>query len=242
MNKLTRRDFLKKTAIAGSASALSFSGLFGYSQVFAQEDGDSLETIINLAATAETLACTHYYAALTDGTIALTPDERAILTAALDTEYQHLQFLNANGAVALTEEFYFPVGVYVDRENFSEITEVAETAFVGAYLAANRRVAELGNPLLAATIAQVACTEEVHLALIRQIGGRLPNHVSLAQANVFNTSDVVPVLQGFLEGGDGMDETPRPYPGADTIVSFVDDMGVMPVEPFVNFDVMTSDS
>ena len=240
MSKLTRRDFLKSASIATGASALSFSGLFGYSRVFAQEDGDSLETIINLAATAETLACTHYYSALTDGSIALTPDERAILIAALDTEFQHLQFLNANGASALTEEFFFPLNVYVDRENFSEITEVAETAFVGAYLAANRRIAELGNPLLAATVAQVACTEEVHLALIRQIGGRLPNHVSLAQATIFNTSDAVPVLQGFLEGGDGFDDTARAYPGADAITDFVSNMGVMAVEPFINFDQMSS--
>lgn len=234
MSNLSRRAFLKGSAVAAGASTLSFSGLFGYSNVFAQEDGDSLETIINLAATAETFACTHYYNALTNSSIALTPAERAYAVAALDTELQHLQFLNANGAEALASEFYFPLNVFVDRENFSEVTETAEQAFVGAYLAATRRIAELGNPLLAATVAQVACTESVHLSLIRQIGGRLPNHVSLAEAIIFSVSDAVPVLQPFLEGGDGMEDSTRQFPGEDTIASLVVDSGVTSVEPFVN--------
>lgn len=236
MSKLSRRSFLKTSAYAAGSAGVTFSGLFGYSQVFAQDDGDTVETILNIAATAETLACTHYYNVLTDSDIQLSPDERAILTAALDTEYQHLQFLNANGGAALTQAFYFPMNVFVDRENFSEITEMAEVAFVAAYLAAGRRFAELGNPLLAATASQVACTEEVHLALIRQIGGRLPNHVSLAQAQIYNVSDAAPVLQGFLEGGSGFDQSPRNFPGGDSISTFVADSGVMPVEPFVTKD------
>lgn len=232
MANFSRRAFLKSSAVAAGTAGLTFSSVFGYSRVFGQ-DGDSVETIINIAATAETLACTHYYNVLTDSNIQLAPAERNILTAALDTEYQHLQFLNANGAQALTNQFYFPLNVYVDRQNFAEITEMAESAFVAAYLAANRRFAELGEPLLAATVAQVACTEEVHLALIRQIGGLLPNHVSLAQALVYNTSDAGPILQAFLEGGDGMEATARPFPGGQTIVDFVGGNGVMAVEPFV---------
>ena len=234
MSNLTRRSFLKSSGLVAGAAGITFSGLFGYEKVFAQDDGDTVETILNIAATAETLACTHYYNVLTDSDIQLTPAERAILTAALDTEYQHLQFLNANGGEALTQEFFFPLNVYVDRENFSNITEMAETAFVGAYLAAGRRFAELGNPLLAATASQVACTEEVHLALIRQIGGRLPNHVSLAQAVIFNVSDAAPVLQGFLEGGTDFTDSPSGFPGGDAITSFVGDNGVMSIEPFVS--------
>jgi len=231
--QVSRRNLLKGSVALGGASFLSFNQLFGFSNLFAQ-DGDSLETIVNLAATAETLACTHYYTVLTESNIQLTPMERNILTAALDTEYKHLQFLNANGGAALTEEFYFPLNVYNDRENFSTITEQAETAFVAAYLAANRRVAELGEQLLAGTLAQVAVTEEVHLALIRQIGGRLPNHVSLGQALFLNTSDVVPVLQPFLEGGEGF-AGPRPFPGAEAIVAQVGTGGVEAVTPFTEF-------
>ncbi|MBC7870271.1 MAG: ferritin-like domain-containing protein [Chitinophagaceae bacterium] len=235
MSQISRRTLLKGGTIAvAGASFASFSQLFGYKHVFAQGEGDDPQTILDLAATAETLACTHYYNVLTDSNIALTPAEIAILKSALDSELQHLEFLNANGAVALTMDFFFPMNVYTDRDQFSVITEQAETAFVGAYLAANRRIAELGNPLLAATTAQVAVVEQVHLALIRQIGGRVPNHVSLGQALFYNTSDVVPVLQGFLEGGEGFAADSSPFPGPDAIRDIVRDDGVMAVKPFVD--------
>lgn len=232
-SNLSRRSLLKSGALLSGGAVATFSGLFGYSRVFGQADGDDPQTILNLAATAETLACTHYYNVLTDSNIALTPAEVLILKAALDTELQHLEFLNANGADALASEFYFPLNVYTDRNQFSEITEQAETAFVGAYLAATRRIAELGNSLLAATTAQVAVTEQVHLALIRQIGGRVPNHVSLGQALFYNTSDVVPVLQGFLEGGDEF-EGPSQFPGSAQIRDVVGGDGVESIKPFVD--------
>lgn len=232
MNAVSRRNFLKGSAVAAGVSTVSFGSLFGFSRVFGQGEGDDAQTILNLAATAETLACTHYYNVLTDSNIALTPAEISILRSALDAERQHLEFLNANGAESLASEFFFPTNVYTDRDQFSTITEQAETAFVAAYLAATRRVAELGNSLLAATAAQVAVVEQVHLALIRQIGGRVPNHVSLGQALFFNTSDAVPVLQGFLEGGEGFASTASPFPGVDAINDVVRDEGVLAIEPF----------
>lgn len=231
-NSISRRHFLRNSAVVAGAATFSFSQLFGFERVFAQ-DADTLEVILNLAATAETLACTHYYNVLTDSNIALVPAEVNILKSALDTELQHLEYLNANAATSLLSEFYFPRNVYTDRAQFSEITEMAETSFVSAYLAAVRRIAQLGNPLLAATAAQVAATEQVHLALIRQIGGRVPNHVSLGQALFANTSDVKPVLQGFLEGGADF-AGPRKFPGADEIRKVIGSDGVMTVKPFTD--------
>jgi hypothetical protein len=235
MANISRRSLLKGgAALVGGVGLASFSELFGFQRLFAQGSGDDAQTILNLAATAETLATTHYYNVLTNSNIALTPAENAILKSALDTELQHLEYLNANGGTALTNSFFFPLNVYTDRDQFSMITEQAETAFVAAYLASVRRIAELGNPLLAATAAQVAVTEQVHLAMIRQIGGRVPNHVSLGQAMFFNTSDAVPVLQGFLEGGNGFMTDARPYPGADAIRDLVRDDGVLPIQPFTD--------
>jgi hypothetical protein len=231
-NSVSRRNFLKNTAIIAGATSLGFSELFGFKRLFAQ-DADTIEVILNLAATAETLACTHYYNVLTSSNIALIPAEVAILKSALDTELQHLEYLNANAANSMVGEFYFPRNVYTDRVQFSEITEQAETAFVSAYLAAVRRIAQLGNPLLAATAAQVAVTEQVHLALIRQIGGKVPNHVSLGQAMYANTSDVVPVLQGFLEGGADF-SGPVKFPGAEEIRKIIGSDTVMSVKPFTD--------
>ncbi len=231
---LSRRSLLKGALLG--APLLGFSQLFGYTRLFAQADGDSPEVILNLAATAEALACTHYYTVLTDSSVPLVPAERYFLIAALDTEYQHLQFLRANGAEPLTLEFYMPRNVYNDRANFSNITQQAETAFVAAYLAANRRFAELGESLLAATIAQIAATESVHLALVRQLGGLLPNHVSLGEALYFNTYEVVPVLQPFLEGGEGF-TGPRSYPGDREISTFVGTDAVVVVPPFTELGI-----
>lgn len=227
----SRRAFLKGGA--AGLSLLSFSQVFGYSALAAQSDGDDLDTIINLAATAEALACTHYYTALTDSNIQLTPSERRILLASLDTELNHLEYLQANDGAPLTTDFYAPRNVYNDRNNFTSVTEAAETAFIAAYLAANRRIAELGNPLLAATVAQIAITEGVHLALIRQLTDQLPNDVSLNEALYLNPSEVVPVLRPFLEGADDF-RGPRAFPGADAIRELVGKDGVRIIAPFTD--------
>lgn len=228
---ISRRDLLKGGMIGGGVVGLaSFADLFGYNNVFAQGDGDDIATIVNLAATAETFACTHYYQVLTDSTIALTPVEVSTLKGFLDAELQHLEFLNANGGETLVSEFFVPENIFNDREQFSMITETAEFAFIGAYLAAVRRISELGNPLLATVAAQVAAVEQEHLALIRQIGGRRPNNQSLARAAFFNTSDVVPVLQPFLEGAENF-VGPVAFPGADAIRDIIRDEGVIPVTP-----------
>lgn len=230
---ISRRAFLGSTTAAIGASSFSFSQLFGYERLFAQKIGDDVQTILNLAATAETLACTHYYNVLTESQVALTPAEVVYIKSALDAELQHLTFLNANGAKAVTTNFYFPLNVYNDRAQFSAITEQSETAFVAAYLAAVRRLAELNNQLLAATAAQIAAVEQVHLALVRQIGGRVPNHVSLGQALFRNTSDAGPVLQGFIEGGNGF-VGPKPFPSDDKIHSVVGKDTVEAIKPFTD--------
>ncbi len=61
---MNRRSFLKGSAVAAGASAMSFTSLFGISRAFAQDTDDDLQTIINLAATAELFASTHYLAAI----------------------------------------------------------------------------------------------------------------------------------------------------------------------------------
>lgn len=230
MQQLSRRSLLKGSALLTGGVAASFSTLFGYSRVFGQGEGDDVATILNLAATAETLAVTHYHAVLTAGSINFDESEIAYLRAALESEIQHLEFLNANGGVSLASEFYVPENVFTSRETFAAVTEVAETAFIGAYLAAVRRAAELGNPLLAVTAAQVAGVEAQHLAFIREIGNMLPNNISLLKTPFYNTSDAVPTLQPFLEGADGF-EGPAPFPGIAAAREAVGDIEIEAVLP-----------
>ncbi|MBC7812389.1 MAG: ferritin-like domain-containing protein [Burkholderiales bacterium] len=232
MAQISRRS-LVKGALLGGASFATFSQLWGFEKVFGQTNGDDAQTILNVAATSEMFATTHYYTVLTESTIALTPDEVGMLQGFLDAELQHLEYLFANGAVPITEEYYFPENVYTDRQQFSDITEQVETVFVGAYIAATRQFAELGLSLLAGTAAQVAAIEQEHLALVRGIGGKRPNNVGLARAIFYDVAEAAPVLQPFLEGAAGYDG-PRQYPGADAVREVIRDAGVVRVTPFTN--------
>lgn len=235
MKSLSRRNFLKGSAIAaGTAGLVGFPQLFGYSRVFAQGEGDDPQTILDLAATAETFACVHYYTAINSAeALGLSEDEVNQLKAFLDSELQHKLFLEANGATALATEFYVPGNLFSDRETFIATSNTAENWFVAAYLAATRRFAELGEPLLAATTAQVMGVEAEHQALIRLMGGLQPSFQVLKEPLFWNTSEVGPLFQPFLDGsGEGF-VGPAAFPGQDEIAALVGDMGVTPVTPFI---------
>ena len=116
---------------------------------------------------------------------------------------------------------------------FGNVTELIETTFISAYLAACRRLSELGASLLAATAAQVAAIEQEHLSIVRGIGGRRPNNIAFARALFFNVSDAVPALQPFLEGGANY-EGPVAFPGAEAIRDLIGDVGVLPIATFAS--------
>lgn len=234
MQNLSRRSLLKGSAVAAAGAAtVSFGQLFQYSKVFGQGGGDDPQTILNLAATAETFACVHYYNAIQSAeALQLTADEVRNLKSFLDAELKHKQFLEANGAMPLATEFYVPATLFSDRMTFVTTTDTAENWFVAAYLAAVRRFAELDQMLLAATSAQVMGVEAEHQALIRQMGGLLPSNRALKQPLFYNTSEVAPLFQPFLEGGDGF-TGPAAFPGEDAINALVGDEGVLAVTPFI---------
>ena len=86
--------------------------------------------------------------------------------------------------------------------------------------------------LLSATLAQVMGVEAEHQALIRQMGGLVPSNRTLKQALFYNTSEVAPLFQPFLEGGNGF-AGPVAFPGVDEINSLVADEGVVATVPFI---------
>jgi hypothetical protein len=216
---LSRRSMLRGAAIGGGAlGLLSFSQIFGLKSVSAAHDTmDDVQTIANLAATAETLAATSYY-----GTIAYAGDlgysdaDVAYFMLAMDAELYHLEVLQSLGGASLAQEFYVPAAFLSDKGTNVQTFIAAETAFTGAYLAATRRFAELGQPRLAATTAQHAATEAEHLALTRMTGGLIPNPNALPAAIYYNVSDAVPTLLPFLQGGEGF-VGPVAFPGVDAI-------------------------
>ncbi len=207
MNAISRRTLLKGSALLGGGALLSFNQLFGLGQVFGQAatempSDDDLQTIINLASTAELFATTHYLAAINAaGDLGLDDAQVAYMKAGFLAEQDHLELLKSLGAVPVATEFYVPNNLFSDLGVFTATTEVAETAFTGAYLAAVRIFSKSADTTpYAVTCAQIAAVEQTHLALIRQIGKKLANNTSYAQYTLYNVSSAVPVLQPFLDG------------------------------------------
>lgn len=228
---LSRRSLLKVTAAGvGGVGLASFAGAMGVS---AAEGGDDPQTILNLAATAETLAVTFYHAAITAAEFDVDDEAVAYLQAALLAEKYHLDFLTANGGKSLTDKFFVPSTLLSDPGVFVQVGTTAETAFVGAYLAATRRFADLGIPRLAATTAQHAVSEGQHLALIRDIGGLLPNNLALPLPIYLDVSNAVPTLAPFLQGGQGF-IGPVSAPSAAMITSAAGGMKLDPTKPYIS--------
>jgi Ferritin-like domain len=233
----SRRTFLRNGFIAAGASltGLSFSTAFGLNSARAAEAGDDAQTILNVAVTAEAFACTHYARALT--TTLFNDVQVSYLRAGLESELNHLEFLTANGAQMLTNQFYFPKGTFDSALNFSQVTATAETVFVAAYLAATCRFAELGQATLAATAAQIAVVEGQHLAVVRIIGGELANNVTLGKALFSQVSDAVPVIASLLDGEAGVLGPMEPdavlFPGIETLRNAIGESQLEQVEPFV---------
>lgn len=238
---VSRRDALKKGSIFATAAAMGFAGLFAGAddalaaprKVRNHDRMDEVATIANLAATAETLAATSYFGTLTQGGFDLSNAAVRYLKYALSSELYHLAILQSLGGKSLVSEFYIPEKFLSDFSVNTQTFIAAETAFTGAYLAATRRFAELGNPRLAATTAQHAATEAEHLALTRLLGGVLPNPNALPAPIYYNVSDAVPTLTPFLQGGPGF-IGPVAFPGVNAINNFLGDNQAVKVPPFVS--------
>ncbi len=231
---IDRRGFLKSGALLAAASTFGFGAMFGVTRA---ADGDDVATILTVAATAETFACTHYYQAL-NSKIKFTTVQLAYIRAALEQELIHLEYLNVHGGKALQDKFYLPKGAFNTVGSFGTVSAIAETVFVGAYLAATRRFSELGNPLLAATAAQIAVIEGQHLALVRQAASELPNNIAFGEPAFYNVSDAVAAVKPLLTGeGDAlgpMDKTTVAYPGAEAIRKLIGKSALSPVKPFTD--------
>jgi len=198
---LSRRGLLKGAAAIGGGIALaSFAQVLG---VHAAAANDDPQTILNLAATAETLAVTFYYNVIVNRSFELDEEDEEYLRFALDAEQYHLDFLMSQGGKTLATSFYVPSNLLSNRAVFVQTGANAETAFVGAYLAATRIFGDAGLGKLAATTAQHACSEAEHLTLTREIGGLTPNNLALPLPVYYNVSDAVPTLAPFLKGGAG---------------------------------------
>lgn len=216
----SRRNFMKAGAgLGGGIAAVSFAHAFGMVDTAsaAHDRQDDLLTISTLASTAETLAATSYYYTILNNPFGFSDTFLAYLKLAMTSELYHKSIVESLGGKPLATKFYVPEKFLTDKATNTATFLAAETAFTGAYLAATRRAAELGNARLAATTAQHAATEAEHLALSRIIGGAQPaNPNGLPAPIYYNVSDAVPTLAPFLSGGKGF-IGPVDFPGVDAI-------------------------
>jgi len=217
----TRRAFIKQaTGIGGGAVMAGFATMVSTSTAFAQSSGDSPQVMLNLAATVETFVATHLTNLLTKRSFELTAAEELQARVLLASEQAHLDLAKANGGQAATTQFFFPPALYSDRALFAQTTAKLETACTAAYLAATRRFAELGDSRLAATSAQLACSEAQHVAVARDLIGAVPSDLAWAVPVFYNVSDAQPLLAPYLQGG-GDYTLGAQYPGIDTITQLI---------------------
>ncbi len=186
---------------------------------------ETVQQIINIAATAEAFAVTALGGALANaasGTLALTPLQRQTFTAARAEEQAHYAYLTGAGARPLTTTFTVPnPKIVTDVPTFLLTVIELEEAFIAAYLAAAQEFALLGQPRLAQLALQIGSVEAEHRAGARFFAveaGLLsgtPNDVAFEKALFTSVSGAADALKslGFI-GGRG---TQISYPGPGAI-------------------------
>jgi len=215
---VSRRNMLKAAGIGSSVAV--FSAALGLpTTTFAQTaaGGDDPQTILNLGATAEALAITAFHSIITQSNFygRLPSVYQNYLKSALTQEQVHYDLWISSGAKPLANQFFFPNGILENLGLYVYVTDVLEGVFIGAYLAATRRFAELNRPDLAWTVASVMGIEAEHKALNRAMGiseagsgggandgmTNSPTREPFEPATLFQVSQAVPTLGPILTGG-----------------------------------------
>lgn len=221
---VSRGGFLKSAGLLAGVTALfGLSGKFGFETALAS--GDTTQSILNSAVTAEQIATAFYYQGIAGPTAPrLGPVHNAnnlnYFQAALWEEYQHLQLLESLGGSSLTGSdsptIYFPDGTFDKPNSFLGLLDTLENAFIGAYLAAVNYWASNTQPVYAEGAAQIMGVEAEHRALGRVTAGiNPPNNLVLEDALFTSVSDAVPALLPFVTGGSGY--TAHGFPSGDQI-------------------------
>jgi hypothetical protein len=214
----SRRSLLKGTLVgvtglaaaggaAGAAVLLSQKGSASahYDNHDDRNDNvDSIQTILNVAITAETLAVIFYTEVMNNANrLGLNNAAKKDVQAALVEEAIHRQFLAKQGAKPLTTKFSFPLGrdTFRNFNKFIKTQQQLEALFVAAYLAAGKEFAMLKRPDLVLVAAQIGGVEAEHRAIGRAIGNMNPaNNRAFETALLKKVSDAPGVMKkaGFL--------------------------------------------
>ncbi|MGI8689318.1 MAG: ferritin-like domain-containing protein [Thermomicrobiales bacterium] len=194
-------------------------------RLFAAGACESVQDIINIAATAEAFAVTALGGALANaanGTLALNAEQIQAIKASRAEEQAHYAYLIGAGAKPLTTTFTIPdPKIITDVPTFLKTLITLEEIFIAAYIAAAQEFAIPGKPELAQIAMAIASVEAEHRVLARAFaveGGvitGLPNDIAFQQALYTSVGEAAAALQqlGFI-GGSGPQIT---YPGSGAI-------------------------
>jgi hypothetical protein len=196
---------------------------------------ESVQDIINIAATAEAFAVTALGGALenaANGKLGLNENHILHLKAARAAEQAHFDYLTSAGAKPLTTTFTVPdEKIVTDVPTFLKTLVALEEAFIAAYLAAAQEFVVMGEGDLAQVALQIGGVEAEHRAGVRFFAieagvlSGTPNDVAFEKAMFASVGEAAQALKdlGFI-GGSG---TEISYPGPGDI----DYTGVMNLKP-----------
>lgn len=202
----SRRALLRGAAIGGIG--LAFGSLTAVPALADDSTSsapmsESLQTIINIALTAELLAVTFLGNGIAN--LGLTGPALTFAKAAQAEEQLHANNLELLGAQPLAMSFSFSPSMFTDVNTFLSTAETLETAFVAAYLIACREAAAAGLPDVAQLAARTGCVEAEHRALVRSFRGEEPpNNSAFESLDGFSSvSDAAAALTslGLLNPG-----------------------------------------
>ena len=185
----SRRALLKGAAIGGVGLALG--GLKAGTAL--ADSGESLQSIINVALTAELLAVTTYGNAIANfkqlGFDDGTGVNLGYLVGALAAESDHVSVLQLLGGQPLASTFSYPAGakMFSDGPTFAATLEALETAFVAAYMAAVKEGAAAGRPDVAQLASRFMAVEAEHRVNARNLANLIPSNNSSFEARLFDT-------------------------------------------------------
>ncbi len=186
---------------------------------------ESIKQVVDIAITAEALAVTMLGVAIenaNEGTLALNTEQVEVLKAARVIQQKHYDYLDAAGAVPLTETFTVPdQAIVTDVPTFLLTLISLEEAFIAAYMAAAQVFAIRNQVDLARIAISVSAVEgdlRAHLRFYAINAGLIsgvPNNVGFETAMFTSVGEAAAALQnlGFI-GGSGPEIT---YPGPGEI-------------------------
>lgn len=214
LDRLTAR--FNRRNLAKSGAPIAAGGLLGRVEVLrtAAQTTPAVSTTINSLITLEAFAVTLYGAARGRGNdLVFDNIAKPFVLASQCEEEAHFHFFEAVGGLSATTTFTVPDEDLEAPTSFFRALAPLESIFVGAYMAAARQFATLGNVRLVEIAYQIGSVEAQHHAVSRLYAGeKLASNRAFAKWMFNSPADAVVAIKelGYIDG-DG-DEFAFPGP------------------------------